>query len=167
MNGVPYVVVASVALVASVPVLRATPPPAGSLLLEWGQDAVMTVESSTAAPQAQEPLQPVGATLARRTEPNVLVLDFLDVTCGGESLLSAYYHPAGDFVFRKHGIDRNPWDAAVQFKDDLIRRTFAPDSGFTATYRFTIVGGVPGELRAVVERPDLYAIILCTLIAGK
>lgn len=132
-------------------------PPAGSLLLEWGPDVAST-ESDTPAFHAQEPLVPLGATSARRTEPNVLVLDFLDVTCGGASLSSAYYHRAGEFVFKQHGIEHNPWDAAVQFKDDLISKTFAADSGFTATYRFTIVGDVPAELKAVIERPDLYAV---------
>ncbi|MGW8256399.1 MAG: hypothetical protein ACWGMZ_02825, partial [Thermoguttaceae bacterium] len=33
-----------------------------------------------------------------------------------------------------------------------------PDSGFTATYRFTIEGQPPKPLEIVIERPDLYAI---------
>ena len=53
---------------------------------------------------------------------------------------------------------RNPWDSSVQFKDELISKTFRPDSGFEATYRFTIEDRVPEQLWIVIERPDLYTI---------
>jgi len=46
----------------------------------------------------------------------------------------------------------------VQFKDELIRRTFAPGSGFTASYKFRIEEAVPKDLAIVIERPDLYTI---------
>jgi hypothetical protein len=52
----------------------------------------------------------------------------------------------------------NPWDSAVQFKDELISKTFPPESGFTVTYRFNIECDVPGNLALVLERPDLYKI---------
>ncbi len=55
-------------------------------------------------------------------------------------------------------MDRDPWDSAVQFKDELITRTFPADSGFTARYRFTVEGAVPGNLEIVIERPDLYTL---------
>jgi hypothetical protein len=55
-------------------------------------------------------------------------------------------------------MERNPWDSAVQFQDELIKKTFGPDSGFEATYRFTIEGQVPKRLSIVIERPDLYMI---------
>jgi hypothetical protein len=56
------------------------------------------------------------------------------------------------------GMERNPWDSAVQFRDELITRTFPPESGFEATYRFTIRGDVSRPLHVVIERPDLYEI---------
>jgi hypothetical protein len=55
-------------------------------------------------------------------------------------------------------MERNPWDSAVQFRDELITKKFPPDSGFEATYRFTIEGVVPRPLQVVIERPDLYTI---------
>jgi hypothetical protein len=51
---------------------------------------------------------------------------------------------------------RNPWDSAVQFRDELITKKFPAGSGFQATYRFTVAERVPPNLIAVVERPDLY-----------
>ena len=55
-------------------------------------------------------------------------------------------------------MERNPWDSAVQFKDELISRKFPADSGFEAFYRFQIEGTVPTNLAIVIERPDLYTI---------
>jgi hypothetical protein len=93
-----------------------------------------------------------------RLEPNVLTLDYVDVIANEQSLTHAYFYQAQQFVFRQNGMDRNPWDSAVQFRDELIRRTFPPASGFIAHFRFTLEGSVPADLEAVVERPDLYRI---------
>jgi len=91
-------------------------------------------------------------------EPNVLVLDYVDVAAGDETLKNTFIYPAQQFAFQKNGLDRNPWDSAVQFKDEFIKKEFPAGSGFKATYRFTIEGAVPASLFAVVERPDLYRI---------
>ena len=69
-----------------------------------------------------------------------------------------YYYRANQLAWQKNGLPRNPWDSAVQYKDELISKKFPPDSGFEATYRFTIEGPVPQPLWIVIERPDLYAI---------
>ena len=58
----------------------------------------------------------------------------------------------------KNGLPQNPWDSAVQFRDELITKKFPPESGCQATYRFTIEGEVPRPLHVVIERPDLYAV---------
>ena len=65
---------------------------------------------------------------------------------------------ANQFVWQKNGLPRNPWDSAVQYKDELITKTFPADSGFEVSYRFTIDGTPPKSLFIVVERPDLYTI---------
>jgi hypothetical protein len=91
---------------------------------------------------------------------NVLTLDYVDVEAGGETQKSVYFYAANQFAFRKNGLDRNPWDSAVQFKDELIRKTFPADSGFTVRYRFVVEEKVPAFLRAIVERADLYTVTL-------
>ena len=131
-------------------------PPVGSVLLFLPQEKRAPVAAEP-APQWTT-VTPAGPLEARRTGPNVLVLDYLDLVCGGKELKQAYYWAADDFSFKQHGLKGNPWNHSVQFKDERIRKTFAPQSGFTATYRFTIDGNVPRELWAVVERPDLYTI---------
>jgi len=99
-----------------------------------------------------------GDLVARRVAPNVLTLDYLDVVAGGESKAGQYFYAANEFVWKKNGVDRNPWDSAVQFKDELIRQTFPVESGFEASYRFLVEEKVPADLEIVIERPDLYTI---------
>jgi hypothetical protein len=130
-------------------------PPCGSLLLYFSHQRDQAAKPQTATTKTMEPAGPLKI---RRVEPNVLTLDYVDVTAGGETKKDVYFYPANQFAFQKNGLDRNPWDSAVQLRDQLITRKFPDDSGFEATYRFTIEGSVPKPLSIVVERPDLYAI---------
>ncbi len=131
-------------------------PPAGSLLV------FVSKETLTSAPKPADStvktIKPKDPIHIRRLDPNVLTIDFADVTAGGETKKNAYIIDAGNFVFQRHGFDHNPWDSAVQFKDELISRKFSADSGFEATYHFTIEGRVPAVLSAVIERADLYTV---------
>lgn len=130
-------------------------PPSGSLLL------LLTDKPLTRAEWPAERMQTiaaVGATEIRRIDPNVLTLDYVDVTAGGETRSNQYFYAANQFAWQKNGMARDPWDSAVQFKDELIAKTFPADSGFEASYRFTIEGAVPTNLAIVIERPDLYSI---------
>ncbi len=130
-------------------------PPSGSLLLFLSKDkrppGPVRAEKTMEIPARGQPA-------ARRIAPNVLVLDYLDVTAGGETTKDVYFYRASQIAFKQNGMPRNPWDSAVQFRDELITKKFPPESGFQATYRFTIAGRVPPNLVVVVERPELYAI---------
>ena len=130
-------------------------PPSGSLLL------FLTTQPRAAGPFPAErtaTLRPAGETTVRRVEPNVLPLDYVQITAGGETRTNQYFYQANQFAFQKNGLSRNPWDSAVQFKDELIRQTFPAASGFTARYRFSVAERVPAGLAVVIERPDLYTI---------
>ena len=132
-----------------------TLPPCGSLLLFLGREAKTPVAAEAVERAA---IPPAGPPQVRRLEPNVLTLDYVDVTAGGETRKNVYFYQANQFAFQKNGMERNPWDSAVQFRDELVSRTFPPESGFQATYRFRIEGSVPPGLAIVIERPDLYEI---------
>jgi len=136
--------------------LRFDLPPCGSQLLLLSNRRLEPADSAprpTAGPEVLS--DPVQVT---RLDPNVLTLDYVDITAGGESLTNAYFYEAQQFAFRQNGMERNPWDSAVQFRDELIARTFSPTSGFKATYCFEIQDTVPPDLEVVVERPDLYTV---------
>lgn len=129
-------------------------PPVGSLVLFFGKD-----KREPAKPTVWKD-QPIPVTIDKidRLSPNVLTLDYLDVQIGDEIRQSIYFYQACDWVFKKHGWPGNPWDRAVQFKDEILKKTFPKDSGFVLTYRFVIREQVPKDLAIVIERPDLYVL---------
>jgi len=130
-------------------------PPSGSLLL------FLSREPRKAAPPRTEKRARIGAEgkpEIHPVAPNVLVLDYLDVSSGGKTLTDTYFYEASRFVFKNSGLDRNPWDSSVQFRDELVTKKFPPSSGLEARYRFTIEGPVPPSLSIVIERPDLYSV---------
>ncbi|MGQ9605625.1 MAG: glycosyl hydrolase [Thermogutta sp.] len=129
--------------------------PAGSLVLFFsGRE----VPSSERPLWTESPVALDAGIEVRRLQPNVLTLDYMDVAIGETTRSGLYFFEACDWVFKQHGLPGNPWDRAVQFRDELITRTFPADSGFTLGYRFTIRGSVPSPLWIVVERGDLYRI---------
>jgi hypothetical protein len=130
-------------------------PPSGSLLLFLSRKPLRP-----AAPVSETlaVLHPQAPPTARRIAPNVLTLDYVEATAGGETRTNIYFYQANQFVWQKNGLERNPWDSAVQFGDELISKKFPAGSGFEASYRFHIDGGVPANLAIVIERPDLYSI---------
>ena len=130
-------------------------PPSGSLLLFLAEEKRDPVPVKTGQLTR---IEPAGPPAIEAVGPNVLTLDYLDITAGGETLARAYFYQANQFAFRKNGMSRDPWDSAVQFKDEIIKKTFPSGSGFEATYRFEVMEQVPSSLLAVVERPDLYSI---------
>jgi len=130
-------------------------PPCGSLLLVLRQGEG---KKAPAAAPIQWAALPGGECAAKRVEPNVLTLDFIRLLGPDMPKEPVYFHDANIAVFKKHGLDRDPWEAAVQFGDELISKTFGPDSGFEAEYRFTIEGPVPPALHFVMERPDIYTV---------
>ena len=52
----------------------------------------------------------------------MLTLDYCDLTAGGQTKKNIYCYQAGQLAFQAAGMERNPWDSAVQFRDELIRR---------------------------------------------
>ena len=130
-------------------------PPAGSALFFVSKTKGTPAESKKGK---RVGIPASGAPSILRADPNVLPLDYCSVTAGGESLNDAHFFQAQTFVFQKNGFPIDPWDNAVQFKDELITKTFPASSGFTATFKFQIKDKVPASLWAVVERPDLYKI---------
>ena len=130
-------------------------PPCGSLLLFLSDKPI---KGKARTPTRRSIIRPTGPPKIKRIEPNVLTLDYVDVTAGGEKKEKTYVYGANRFVWQKHGLGGNPWDSAVQFRDELITKKFPAESGFEATYRFTIAERVPSLLSIVIERPDLYTI---------
>ncbi len=136
-------------------------PPAGSLLLLVSSTPVAPSPPAPAA-LAETSVAPEGPLAVRRLSPNILRLDYLDLTLAGKEEKGIYFYTAADEIFKNYGFDGNPWLGAVQFKTELLDKDhFPPESGFSAAFHFRIAPGVPlAGLQAVVERPWLWKVLL-------
>ncbi|MBM4102511.1 MAG: hypothetical protein FJ263_00465 [Planctomycetes bacterium] len=129
--------------------------PCGSLLL------FLSNKSNGKNAPVEENVQTLkanGSLTARRIGPNVLTVDYMDVSAGGQTEENSYFYKANQFAFQQNGLQRNPWDNAVQFRDECIHKTFDQGSGLEAQYHFNIEQQLPEKLWIVIERADLYEI---------
>ncbi|MDR2675345.1 MAG: hypothetical protein LBC18_10925 [Opitutaceae bacterium] len=134
-------------------------PPVGHAVFILSEKPVKDGEKTTVYSSKPVPIEGSPVKIQQPGE-NVLVIDYADVSAGGETRKGVYIWQANGFVFQKHGFSGNPWDNQVQFKDELIKKQFPADSGFEAEYHFNLRGDVPKNLHIVVERADLYKITL-------
>lgn len=131
--------------------------PGGSLLL------IATSTPGPAAPQAPRQWQPVSAPSSltvKRTRPNALRIDYLDLKLGGATDRDTYFYVAQEKIFKHFGLETNPWNHAVQYKTSIVdKNKTLPAGGFEATFRFEVEAGLDTTaLRAVVERPQLWRV---------
>ncbi len=132
-------------------------PPACSLLLCVSP----VIATDVLPPKITETILKLGDPLSiTRESPNVLTLDYCALILDGKKDLYRFFYEAQQKTFRHHGLNRNPWDSAVQYKTNILDLDrFPADSGFEAEYRFTVTPEVSrSELKAVVERPALFEV---------
>ncbi|MEW5901179.1 MAG: glycosyl hydrolase, partial [Acidobacteriota bacterium] len=132
-------------------------PPGGSLLL------CLKKKGYAGAPPEEpgwQEVRPEGKPEVKAESPNVLTLDYCDLRVGNRTEKDLYFYDAQRKTYEHHGLGRNPWDSAVQYKTNILDLDkFAPDSGFEATYWLDIDPGVDlSSLELVVERPHLYRV---------
>jgi hypothetical protein len=116
------------------------------------------------APSDWQEILPEGALAVEPLAPNVLTLDYCDLVLGGKTEKDLYFYDAQKKTFQANGLERNPWDSAVQYKTNILDLDkFPADSGFEAVFAFRAVKGDAqdfADLKAVVERPELFRIFI-------
>jgi hypothetical protein len=136
-------------------------PPGGSLLL--------CLKDERAKPAAApvivwEDVAADGGLAVESLSPNVLTLDYCDLVLGGRTEKDLYFYDAQRKTYEHHGLGRNPWDSAVQYKTNILDRDkFPANSGFEAVFWFRAVKGDAQDftdLKAVVERPELFRVFV-------
>ncbi len=135
-------------------------PAGGSLTLVFLPEASEPVPAP--APRAWADAAPGAKTKVARLGGNILTLDYCDLTLNGKTEKDLYFYEAQLKTYKAHGLDRNPWDSAVQYKTNILDKDkFPAESGFEAAFRFKVAPGVdPKALIAVVERPALFKVAL-------
>lgn len=136
-------------------------PPGGSLLL------CLKNERAKPAPAPAivwEDVAADGGLAVEPLAPNVLTLDYCDLVLGGRTEKDLYFYDAQRKTYEDHGMGRNPWDSAVQYKTNILDRDkFPANSGFEAVFWFRAVKGGARDfaaLKAVVERPELFRVFV-------
>lgn len=95
-----------------------------------------------------------------RLTPNVINLDYVELTMGKFKNEPMYFYKAANEIWKKHGFADNPWVSSSQFKTEILdKNNFGKGSGFIADYPFVVDAGFKTDsLKLVVERPWLYTI---------
>jgi len=135
-------------------------PPAGSLLL-FIPGIKQADYQIPARAENMNPVQSSSPVTITRNEENALMIDFCDIEVGNELTKDLHMYNAADKVYKYHGFKNgNPWNTSVQFRTNIVDRdTFGLNTGFTATYHFTIKGKFDfSNLKAVVERTGLWTV---------
>lgn len=94
-----------------------------------------------------------------RMSPNVLGLDFCDLTVAGQTYRGLYVTRANQLCWQAHGFDQDVWGRAVQFRRNYFDFQFDEDSGFTAEFHFES-GIAEPDIALALERPELYSIYI-------
>jgi len=135
-------------------------PPAGSLLLfipKTGNEDLPV----PAKPQNLNPVASASPLTVSRNEDNALMIDFCDLEIGKEIIKDLNNYDAADKVYKYYGFHNgNPWNTSVQFRTNTVDRdTFGVNTGFNATYHFTVKGKFDyTNIKAVIERPGMWTV---------
>jgi hypothetical protein len=137
-------------------------PPAGSLLLY-----IPAAKQAVAAPVREPRDFAIVASSSPMTimkdKENAMTIEFCDLQIGDEVTKDLHTYYAADKVYKANGFKNgNPWNTSVQFKTRTVDRdTFGTNTGFTATYHFSIKDRFEySSMKAVVERPYLWSVVV-------
>ena len=96
----------------------------------------------------------------RQEDPNILLVDYLDLLVDGKTYEDISYLQAAELLFRHRGFNGNPWELSIQYKSRMLEKNdFGKGSGFTLRYHFQAAESfVPGNLILAAERPSLFTL---------
>ncbi len=101
-----------------------------------------------------------GRSIIKAIEPNVLNIDYVELTMAKFKSEPMYFYSAGNEIWKEHGYPDNPWVSSSQFKTELVDAdTFPEGTGFEVCYPFFVDDQWNAkEVKLVVERPWLYKV---------
>ena len=112
------------------------------------------------------PIAPQDKVAVSADQGNILVINYLDLKSGELELKDSYFMDALLALFESHSLEMgNPWQHKIQYRQEYVARdTFPDDSGFSASYQFTISQGTDQlamqEIKAVVEGHELWDVYI-------
>ncbi len=131
-------------------------PPSGSRLL-----FISNQKGKSKKPESTtRELYVTGKSKIKVTEPNILNIDYVELTMAEFKSQPMYYYSASNKIWQEHGYPDNPWVSSSQFKTELIDADTFPDgTGFTVCYPFFVDDKWNAvDVKLVVERAWLYEV---------
>lgn len=130
--------------------------PAGSKLLFISDERLKSGEKPEFTREEFE----AGSTEIQRIAPNILNLDYVELTMDKFRNEPMYFYTAANEIWKQHGYPDNPWVSSSQFKTELVdANNFEKGTGFKVTYPFEVAEELESEnVQLVVERPWLYSV---------
>ena len=121
-------------------------------------------------PGAEEPAPARGTTVrtlpalhdieVEPLRPNALNLDFCHIHVGEAQAQDLFYKEANSWLWRQFGMP-DPWETAVQFRSDIVRRDTFSTGDIWVEYPFHLDAGAEDcALQAIVERPDVWQVLV-------
>ncbi len=143
------------------------PPTASKMLFISDGEPEVEAAQYTEKSSAGEQIDPLNSITAERLDPNVLVIDYVDLRVKDHDLQDIYFYDAADLIYESHGFEwysfgHNPWNVGVQYRTNILDMAdkFGDDSRFTASFPFYLSEELTEteSVKAVVERAHLYEI---------
>lgn len=112
-------------------------------------------------------LQPLQDITAEPLLPNALNLDFCNIRVGEAQGGKLFYKEANSWLWRQFGMP-DPWETAVQFRQDIVQRDTFSRGDIWVEYPFFLEAGTEtAGLRAIVERPDIWEVLVNDSVLGN
>lgn len=133
-------------------------PPAGSLVLfaskTGGQQ--YTPKAQAAGGRVVQAASPLEVT---RMKDNVLNIDFCDLTVDGRTERNLYTFEACNKLFNQCYGTGNPWDSAIQYKQQIVERDTLTTGDIRVCYHFVVAGDFDTRsMRLVAEQPAVWKV---------
>lgn len=137
--------------------------PAGSLILFYPNSESDNLPSKTIMAEGEE-ISANSPLEIKRIKDNVLNIDFCTLTVDGISIKNSnndknlYNVEACNLLYKQFGMD-NPWNHAIQYKQDIVERDTFTTGNIEVGYQFIVVDNFDTEkFKLVVEQPNLWTV---------
>ncbi|MDD3036554.1 glycosyl hydrolase [Bacteroides sp.] len=132
-------------------------PPAGSLILFSSPSGTNTykVKPEIANGQVVKAVTPLEV---KRLKDNVLSIDFCDLIIDGKAEKHLYTVEACNKLYQHYGMN-DPWNSAVQFKQQIVEKDTFRTGDIKVLYSFIVADNMDkSKMRLVAEQPDIWKV---------
>lgn len=103
-------------------------------------------------------IEPKGEIKVRRIDDNYLTLDFCDLEVDGKRSRNLFVGNACRELFRHFDME-NPWERAIQYKDNIISTDTLTRGDITVSYRFKVADRFDySTIKFICEKPALWEV---------